>query len=89
MLVDAGLNDPRVGYREPAKWVARLRAMRTDDHVLVLKTHMGWALLALSAASTGGGNRPRYTPSWWTKLAPERRLACKRGGRRARESVRR
>jgi oligopeptidase B len=41
MLVTAGLNDPRVGYWEPAKWVARLRASKTDDHVLLLRTNMG------------------------------------------------
>ncbi|WP_057882276.1 S9 family peptidase [Tsuneonella troitsensis] len=41
MLVTAGLNDPRVTYWEPAKWVARLREMKTDDNVLVLKTNMG------------------------------------------------
>ncbi len=41
MFVTAGLNDPRVGYFEPAKWVARLRATRTDNNQLVLKTHMG------------------------------------------------
>ncbi|WP_022673257.1 S9 family peptidase [Novosphingopyxis baekryungensis] len=41
MLVTAGLNDPRVTYWEPAKWVARLRATRTDDNVLLLKTNMG------------------------------------------------
>jgi oligopeptidase B len=40
MLVTAGLNDPRVTYWEPAKWVARLRATKTDDHVLLLKTNM-------------------------------------------------
>jgi oligopeptidase B len=40
-LVTAGLNDPRVTYWEPAKWVARLREMKTDDNVLLLKTNMG------------------------------------------------
>lgn len=40
MLVTAGLNDPRVTYWEPAKWVARLRATRTDDKLLLLKTNM-------------------------------------------------
>jgi oligopeptidase B len=37
----AGLTDPRVTYWEPAKWVAKLRATKTDGNVLYLKTHMG------------------------------------------------
>ena len=41
MLVTAGLNDPRVTYWEPAKWVARLRELKTDEHELLLKTNMG------------------------------------------------
>ncbi|HBP14179.1 MAG TPA: S9 family peptidase, partial [Gammaproteobacteria bacterium] len=41
MLVTAGLNDPRVTYWEPAKYVARLRTLKTDDHPLLLKTNMG------------------------------------------------
>ena len=41
LLVTAGLNDPRVSYWEPAKWVAKLRATRTDNHLLLLKTDMG------------------------------------------------
>ena len=41
MLVTAGLNDPRVTYWEPAKWVAKLRHTKTDNHVLLLKTNMG------------------------------------------------
>ena len=41
ILVTAGLNDPRVSYWEPAKWVARLRASKTDHHLLLLKTNMG------------------------------------------------
>jgi len=36
-----GLNDPRVQYWEPAKWVAKLRATKADDNLLVLKTEMG------------------------------------------------
>ena len=37
----AGLTDPRVTYWEPAKWVARLRATRTDGNLTLLKTNMG------------------------------------------------
>ncbi len=40
MYVTGGLNDPRVGFWEPAKWVAKLRALGTDHHPLVLKTEM-------------------------------------------------
>jgi oligopeptidase B len=40
MLVSAGLNDPRVTYWEPAKWVAKLRATKADDNVLLLHTEM-------------------------------------------------
>jgi oligopeptidase B len=40
MIVTAGLTDPRVTYWEPAKWVAKLRANKTDDNVLLFKTHM-------------------------------------------------
>lgn len=41
IMVTAGLNDPRVTYWEPAKWVARLRATKTGDSALILKTNMG------------------------------------------------
>jgi oligopeptidase B len=40
ILATAGLSDPRVGFWEPAKWVARLRAANPDNRVL-LKTELG------------------------------------------------
>jgi oligopeptidase B len=41
LMVTAGLNDPRVTYWEPAKWVAKLREVKTDNNLLLLKTNMG------------------------------------------------
>ncbi len=41
LMVTAGLNDPRVTYWEPAKWVAKLRELKTDDNLLLMKTNMG------------------------------------------------
>ncbi|MFL5401624.1 MAG: S9 family peptidase [Gemmatimonadales bacterium] len=41
MLVTAGLNDPRVAYWEPAKWTAKLRAMKLGNSRLLLRTNMG------------------------------------------------
>ncbi|AIS19725.1 peptidase S9 [Pseudomonas rhizosphaerae] len=41
LLVIAGYNDSRVQYWEAAKWVARLRASKTDDNLLLLKTELG------------------------------------------------
>jgi oligopeptidase B len=40
LLVIAGLNDPRVQFWEPAKWTAKLRDLKTDDTLLLLKTDM-------------------------------------------------
>ena len=40
MFVTAGFHDNQVSYAEPAKWVARLRASKTDPHHLILKTDM-------------------------------------------------
>ena len=51
MLVFAGFYDPRVNYWEPAKWVAKLRALKTDNNLLLLKTDM---------SSGHGGASGRY-----------------------------
>ncbi|OWM72645.1 hypothetical protein CDL15_Pgr013113 [Punica granatum] len=41
ILVMAGLHDPRVMYSEPAKFVAKLRELKTDDNMLVFKCEFG------------------------------------------------
>ena len=40
LLVTTGLHDSQVQYWEPAKWVAKLREMKTDDNLLILDTNM-------------------------------------------------
>jgi oligopeptidase B len=40
MLVTTGLHDSQVQYFEPTKWVAKLRALKTDDNRLLLKINM-------------------------------------------------
>ena len=52
ILATAGLNDPRVGFWEPAKWVARLRRRDTGANRILLKTEMG---------AGHGGPTGRYT----------------------------
>jgi oligopeptidase B len=51
LLVTTSLNDSQVMYWEPAKWVAKLRAMKTDRNPLYLKTNM---------AGGHGGSSGRY-----------------------------
>lgn len=51
LLVTTSLNDSQVMYWEPAKWVARLRASKTDGNPLLLKTNM---------AGGHGGSSGRY-----------------------------
>ena len=40
LIVSTGLHDSQVQYFEPAKWVAKLRAMKTDHNILLLHTNM-------------------------------------------------
>ena len=60
IMVTAGLNDPRVTYWEPAKYVAKLRAVKTDDNLVLLKTDMG---------SGHGGRSGRF--AIWYEIAEE------------------
>lgn len=53
LLFYTGINDTRVGYWEPAKMVAKLRKLKTDDHLLLLKTN-------LVAGHGGGSGRYSY-----------------------------
>ena len=51
MLVKTSFNDSQVMYWEPAKYVAKLRTLKTDSNVLLLKTNM---------AAGHGGSSGRY-----------------------------
>jgi len=64
IMVTCGLNDPRVTYWEPAKWVARLRKLKTDDNLLILKTNMG----AGHAGKSGRFERLREVAEEYTFL---------------------
>jgi oligopeptidase B len=40
LLITAGFHDSRVQFWEPAKWTAKLRALKTDENLLLLRTDM-------------------------------------------------
>ncbi len=48
LFITAGLSDPRVGYWEAAKWVARLRDRKLDNNKLFLKTNMDFGHMGAS-----------------------------------------
>ena len=57
LLLTTGLHDSQVQYWEPAKYVAKLRALKTDDNRLLLKTNME----AGHGGATGRFKRHRET----------------------------
>ena len=68
LLVMTGFHDSQVQYWEPAKWVAKLRAVKTDDHELLLKTNME----AGHGGASGRYHRYRETAlqyAFWLDLA--------------------
>ena len=72
MFVTAGLYDSQVSYAEPAKWVARLRASKTDLHDLLLRTEMDSGHEGRSGR--GGSTRQRAEiMAWLTTQTRQRR----------------
>ena len=65
VLATAGLNDPRVGYWEPAKWVQRLRERTTGEAPILLRTEMG---------AGHGGRTGRYAA--WSEEAEVLAFIC-------------
>jgi len=61
MLVTSGINDPRVGYFEPTKWVQKLRAAHRDN------AEAGRVLLRMELSAGHGGPSGRY--QHWRKHA--------------------
>jgi len=76
ILVTTGLHDSQVQYFEPAKWVAKLRSLKTDDNTLLLKTYM-------DAGHSGGSGRFRE----YRETAFDYAFLLDLARRRAREGV--
>lgn len=77
LLVLAGLSDPRVGYWEPAKWVARLRATATGEAPLLLHTNMD----AGHGGASGRYDALRETARWYAFVLEQLGVAEEDGAR--------
>jgi oligopeptidase B len=77
LLVTTGLHDSQVQYWEPAKWVAKLRAAKTDDDVLLLKTNME----AGHGGTTGRFKSQRETAFIYSFLLDLADKGAEKGGR--------
>ena len=67
LLVNVSLNDSQVPYWEGAKFVAKLRKLKTDDNLLLLKTNMG----AGHGGSSGRYDRYREIAFDWAFLVSQ------------------
>ncbi|MPM05981.1 Protease 2 [bioreactor metagenome] len=61
ILATGGLNDSQVGFHEPAKWVAKLRSLKTDDNIILLHTNMESG----HGGATGRYDRVKETAFEW------------------------
>ena len=69
IYITAGLNDPRVSYHEPAKWIAKLRAVRTNDATLLMRCEMGAGHAGPSGRYEGWRDEARVLTFLLTELA--------------------
>ena len=74
MFVTAAFYDSQVSYAEPAKWVAKLRASKTDSHDLLLKTDMEAGHVGRSGR-LGPIKQSAEIMAWLIAHARERRLS--------------
>ena len=80
LLATAGLSDPRVGYWEPAKWVAKLRTSKLDSNMLLLKTHMDAGHFGRSGRFDIAARPGRAICVRARLLRPRRLTPCARAG---------
>ena len=76
MLVRTGLNDTQVAYWEPAKYVARLRTLKTDERPLLLKINLEVGHGGASGRFDSCARSPRTTSSCWSSSASRLTLRC-------------
>ena len=69
LLVTTSLNDSHVQYYEPAKWVAKLRALKTDDKRLIFKTEMHGSHDGIVTLIVLGRKGPHWIPFQAAALA--------------------